>query len=66
MLRPSMKSLFLALTFVGLCLAGNPDFSVNVGGSNPPVTNPQVMGFNTLDGPYKHVIILSIDGLHHV
>jgi len=63
-----MKLLFAsALAIVGAVYAqSNPNSTVGVGGSDPPITSPQVMGFNSLDGRYKHVIILSIDGFHAV
>ena len=60
-----MESLFLFLTlFIASCIAQNLDLSVGVGGAAFPITSPQVIGYNVLTGKYKHVIILSIDGLH--
>jgi len=44
----------------------NANYSVDVGGSNPPMTFPNVISYNTLNGPYQHVVILSIDGFHQV
>jgi hypothetical protein len=60
---------FLAVLFTLLVAAyaqQNPNFTVDVGGSNPPITFPQVTTYNNLNGPYKHVIILSLDGFHQV
>ena len=62
-----MKSTLLVLGFLSACYAqSDVDVSVGVGGPNPPITSPQVMGYNSLDGMYKHVVILSIDGFHTV
>jgi Type I phosphodiesterase / nucleotide pyrophosphatase len=62
-----MHSLFLLLALVGVSVAQtNLNLTVNVGGWEHPITSPQVMSFNSLNGPYKHVIILSIDGFHQV
>jgi hypothetical protein len=62
-----MNLLLLFWALVGTCYAqSNPEISIDVGGSMPPITLPQVNGFNSLTGPYQHVIILSIDGLHQV
>lgn len=61
-----MKFAFLSLTFVAGCYAQSLDMSVGVGGPNPPITDPFVMGFDSLSGKYKHVLILTIDGLHQV
>ena len=46
--------------------AQNVDYSVNVGGISPPITHPQVMGFDSLSGKYQHVVLVSIDGFHQV
>jgi hypothetical protein len=54
------------LSFISTCLAQNLDLSVGVGGPSPAFTFPNVNGFNSLSGKYKHVVILSIDGLHQV
>jgi hypothetical protein len=62
-----MFSLFITLSLAGACFAqSNPNFTVDIGGSTPPITHPNVMAFDALTGPYKHVIILSVDGFHHV
>ena len=61
-----MKFAFLSLFCVAGCYAQSLDISVGVGGPNPPITDPFVMGYDSLSGNYKHVIILSIDGLHQV
>lgn len=63
-----MYSLLLSvLGLAGISLAQtNPNLTVDVGGWEPPITSPQVMSFNSLNGPYKHVIILSVDGFHQV
>ena len=53
--------------FLGASVAqSNVNYSVNVGGPNPPITSPQVVSFKSFSGPFKHVIILSIDGFHQV
>lgn len=57
--------LFCSL-IVGTFAATNPNFTVNVGGSNPPILSPQVIAYDSLSGPYQHVVILSIDGFHSV
>ena len=57
--------LFCSL-IVGTFAASNPNFTVNVGGADPPITHPQVIAFDSLNGPYKQVVILSIDGFHSV
>ena len=44
----------------------NPNYTVDVGDATPPINSPQVIAFNSLTGPYNHVIILSIDGFHQV
>jgi len=63
----TMYSLFLLCSLIAGTFADtNPNFTVNVGGSNPPITSPQVIGFDALNGNYKHVVILSIDGFHSV
>jgi hypothetical protein len=62
-----MLSLVTALALAGACFAQpNLNFTVDIGGSTPPITHPNVMAFDALTGPYKHVIILSVDGFHHV
>jgi hypothetical protein len=59
--------LLLLLVLAVICHADtNLNYTFDVGGSNPPTTFPVVNGYNSLDGPYKHVVILSIDGLHEV
>jgi hypothetical protein len=60
-----IKSLGLVLLLLARIYAQS-DLTVDVGGWMPPITSPQVMGFNGLAGPYKHVVFLSIDGLHQV
>jgi hypothetical protein len=54
------------LAFAARVLAQSDQISVNVGGEFPPITHPQVIEFNSLKGPYQHVVILSIDGFHEV
>jgi hypothetical protein len=62
-----MLSLLTALALTGACFAQtNVNLTVDVGGSTPPITHPNVMGYDVLTGPYKHVVILSVDGFHHV
>jgi hypothetical protein len=62
-----MQPLLLFCFLIAATLATtNSNFTVNVGGSNPPMTNPQVIAFDSLNGPYQHVVILSIDGFHSV
>ena len=62
-----MRSVFLlCLLIVGTFADTNPNFTVNVGGSGPPITHPQVIAFDALTGNYQHVVILSIDGFHSV
>lgn len=61
-----MKSLLFSLSFITACFAQSLDVSVGTGGPHPAMTFPNVMGFNALSGKYKHVVILTIDGFHHV
>jgi len=61
-----MKSALLSLALFSGCYAQSIDISQGVGGPNPPITNPAVMGYDSLSGKYKHVVILSIDGFHQV
>ena len=61
------RLLFGAIVFAATAaIAQNTNLSVAVGGASPPITHPNVIPFNVLTGPYKHVVILSIDGLHQV
>lgn len=63
----SVMKFFLFWALVSTCYAqSNLEISMDVGGSVPPITSPQVNGFNGLNGPYQHVIFLSVDGLHQV
>ena len=58
-----------SLVFLGLLgavCATNFNLTQNVGGSDPPITSPQVMSEKSFNGPYQQVIILSVDGLHAV
>lgn len=57
-----MKSILFVLGLLSGCYGQ----LVGVGGANPPTTFPNVNGFNALNGKYKHVVILSVDGLHQV
>ena len=59
-----MYSILLA-ALLGIALA-DPDITVDVGGSDPPLIFPQVISETSFSGPYQHVIILSVDGLHQV
>ena len=61
-----MKSLVVLLSLLSISSAQSLDLSVGVGGVHPAFTFPNVNGFNSLCGKYKHVVILSIDGLHQV
>ena len=54
------------LALAATVFAQSDEISFDVGGEFPPITNPQVIEFNALKGPYQHVVILSIDGLHQV
>ena len=61
------RLLFGAIVFAATAaIAQNTNLSVAVGGASPPITHPNVIPYNVLTGPYKHVVILSIDGLHQV
>jgi hypothetical protein len=55
-----------ALVFFAGVFAQDANLSVAVGGISPPITHPNVIAYNALNGPYEHVIILSIDGFHQV
>jgi len=61
-----MKSALLSLALVAGCYAQSVDVIAGLGGPNPPITNPAVIGYDSLSGKYKHVVILSIDGFHQV
>lgn len=62
-----MKAIIPILSLLAACYAQSGlDVSEGVGGPNPPITFPFVNGYNSLSGKYEHVVILTIDGFHHV
>lgn len=61
-----MKSSIIFLALAAGCYAQSVDVIAGLGGPNPPITDPAVIGYDSLSGKYKHVVILSIDGFHQV